>query len=46
MSKGALPIGEGLAMLGYPNAAEIGERVQQELALKAVASVSEAKGKK
>jgi hypothetical protein len=46
MTKGALPIGEGLAMLGYPNAAEIGERIQTELALKAVASVSDPKGKK
>lgn len=46
MSKGALPIGEGLAMLGYPQAAEIGERIQQELALKAVGSVTEPKGKR
>ena len=46
MGKGALPIGEGLAMLGYPNANEIGERVQQEMALKAAAAVSDPRGKK
>lgn len=46
MGKGALPIGEGLAMLGYPNAAEIGEKIEQQLALKALSSVSEPRGKK
>ena len=46
MGKGALPIGEGLEMLGYPNAAEIGEKVEQQMALKAVASVSQTRGGK
>jgi hypothetical protein len=41
MTKGAIPIGEGLEMLGYPNAAEIGQKVEQSRALAALSSVGE-----
>lgn len=41
MQKGALPIAEGLNILGYPNAEEIGKRIQEQQALAAVANVTQ-----
>lgn len=46
MQKGALPVGEGLSILGYPNAAKIGEKVDQARALAAVEAVAAGKGAK
>lgn len=44
MQKGALPVGEGLDMLGYPDAAKIGEKSDQSRALAAITAVTQGKG--
>jgi hypothetical protein len=46
MQRGALPIGEGLGMMGYPNADKIGAKTEQQQALAAVASVGKPRGGK
>jgi hypothetical protein len=46
MQKGALPIGEGLEMLGYPDAEKIGKRIDENRALAAVTAVSQGKAGK
>jgi hypothetical protein len=46
MQKGALPVGEGLAMLGYPDAEGIGKRIDENRALAAVAAVGQPRGGK
>jgi hypothetical protein len=46
MAKGALPVGAGLEMLGYPDAAKIGKKIDENRALAALGAVNEPHGGK
>lgn len=46
MQRGQIPVGTGLEMLGYPDAAKVQQDQQTQQALAAVTAVSEGKGKK
>jgi hypothetical protein len=46
LTKGQIPLGTGLEMVGYPDAAKVGEEQQTQQALAAITAVASGKGKK
>jgi acetylornithine/succinyldiaminopimelate/putrescine aminotransferase len=44
MARGALPVGKGLEMIGYPDADKVQKELEQQQALAAVTAVSQGTG--